>query len=115
DSPIIAKKTGAMLVGSSSAANVGKGYGLTNERIIVVRDGDSQQFGKFKLTFIFSAHSPGDSYPGTIDVPLALPARASDYRTGDCYSLLVEHEGRSILVHGSAGFIPGALAGRHAD
>src|SRR5262249_21551598 len=24
-------------------------------------------------------------------------------------------EGRTILVHGSAGFVPGALAGRHAD
>ena len=34
---------------------------------------------------------------------------------GDCYSLLVEYEGRKILVHGSAGFIPNALDKYKAD
>ena len=40
DSPFVALETGALLVGSSSTANIGKGYGLPDERIRVVNYGD---------------------------------------------------------------------------
>ncbi|MDB4989664.1 MAG: fold metallo-hydrolase [Myxococcaceae bacterium] len=115
DSPIVAQKTSALLVGSTSTANIGRGYGLPRERIRVVRDGEVLRFGRFKVTFILSVHSPNDRYPGTIDDELSAPASASAYRTGDCYSLLIEHAGHSILVHASAGFVPGKLAARRAE
>jgi L-ascorbate metabolism protein UlaG (beta-lactamase superfamily) len=108
-------ETGALLVGSSSTANLGKGYGLPDSRIRVVNVGDTVTFGKFKVTFVRSAHLPTGFATGAIGAPLSLPASASDFKEGDCYSLLIEHGSRKILVQGSAGFVPDALKGRSAD
>ena len=115
DSPFVAQDTGALLVGSSSTGNIGKGYGLPESRIRVVNYGDTATFGRFKVTFLESAHLPAGYATGKITEPLHAPAMASDFREGDCYSLLIEHEGRTMLVQGSAGFVPGALNGRKAD
>jgi L-ascorbate metabolism protein UlaG (beta-lactamase superfamily) len=115
DSPIVAMQTGALLVGSASTANIGKGYGMPEDRIRVVNTGDSMTFGKFKLTFVRSAHLPTGYATGPIGTPLSAPAAASDFKEGDCFSLFIEHGGRAILVQGSAGFVPDALKGRSAD
>jgi len=115
DSPIVAMQTGALLVGSSSTANIGKGYGLPEERIRTVKFGDSLSFGRFKVHFLQSAHLPTGYAPGPISAPLAVPAAASAFGQGDAYSLLIEREGQRVLVQGSAGFVPGALQGRSAD
>jgi len=115
DSPIVAMETGALLVGSSSTANIGKGYGLPEDRIRVVNVGDTAAFGKFKVTFVRSAHLPTGFATGLIGVPLTTPASSTDFKEGDCYWLLVEHGSRNILVQGSAGFVPDALKGQSAD
>ncbi len=115
DSPIVAQETGALLVGSSSTANIGKGYRLPDARMRVLNFGESVAFGRFKVTFLNSSHLPTGYATGPITGPLTVPNSASEFREGDCYSLLIEHEGRSILVQGSAGFVPGALNGRKAD
>jgi L-ascorbate metabolism protein UlaG (beta-lactamase superfamily) len=115
DSPIVAQQTGALLVGSNSTANIGRGYGFPEPRIRRVRNGESLSFGRFKVTFVTSRHLPTDFALGEITSPLSVPARASDFKMGDVYSLLVEHDGRTLLIQGGAGFIPGALKGRKAD
>jgi L-ascorbate metabolism protein UlaG (beta-lactamase superfamily) len=115
DSPLVAMQTGALLVGSSSTANVGRGYGLPEERIRTVKFGDSLNFGRFKVTFIQSAHLPTGYATGAITSPLTVPAAATAFGQGDAYSLLIEHDGKRILVQGSAGFVTGALQGRAAD
>jgi L-ascorbate metabolism protein UlaG (beta-lactamase superfamily) len=115
DSPVVAMETGALLVGSSSTANIGRGQGMPEDRIRVVAPGDSATFGRFKVYFLLSAHLPIGFAPGPITAPLAVPASALAFGQGDAYSLLIEHEGRRILVQGSAGFVPGALQGRSAD
>ncbi|MFO0676123.1 MAG: MBL fold metallo-hydrolase [Polyangiaceae bacterium] len=115
DSALVANETGALLVGSRSTANLGRGGGVVESRIRVVSHGETLAFGRFKVTFFVSEHSPGDHYPGTIDAPVVPPARANAWKTGECYALLVEHDGRSILVNGSSGFRKGLFGGRHAD
>lgn len=116
DSAVVAQRTGAVLVGGESAANVGRGAGLTDDRIRVVTPGEMVSYGAFTLTFIESAHCPPDRFPGAIGEPLVPPARASAYRCGEAWSVVVEHtSGRTALVQGSAGFVPGALDGRRAD
>jgi len=115
DSPLVAQQTGAMLVGSGSTANIAKGYGFPDAGIRVVNPGDTVTFGRFKVTFVKSAHLPTGYAQGTIAEPLSVPAAASDFKEGDCYSLLIEHDGRTLLIQGSAGFVPGALQGRTAD
>src|SRR5204862_525561 len=78
DSPVVAMQTGALLVGSSSTANIGRGYGLPEERIRTVKFGDSLSFGRFKVHFLQSAHLPTGYASGPITAPLVVPAAASD-------------------------------------
>jgi len=116
DSAEVARRTGAVLVGGESTANVGRGAGLAEDRLHTVSSGDEVSYGTWSLTFLASDHCPPDRFPGVIDKPLVPPARAKAYRCGEAWSVLLEHSsGPTALVQGSAGFVPGALAGRRAD
>lgn len=119
DAPLVARLTGARLLGSPSTLQVGRGAGLAEAQMREVKPGDALVLGRFTLRFIPSRHSPtpwtdGDKVEA-IDAPLEPPAHASAWRTGTVWSLLVEHGGRRLLVQASAGFVPGALAGQRAD
>ncbi len=107
--------TGAELVGSESTANVGRGSGVPESSLRVVGDGDVLRYGRFELTFLDSVHSPGENWPGTIDQPLTPPARASAWRTGTAFSVLIDHPLGTALIHASANHLPGMLEGRRAD
>jgi L-ascorbate metabolism protein UlaG (beta-lactamase superfamily) len=117
DAPRVAQLTGAMLLGSRSTANIGRGGGLPEERIIVAQSGLPIAAGAFRVTFIESSHAgaTGGRPRGEIAQPLRPPARILDYRQGGTYSILVEHPQGRVLHHGSAGFVPGMLKLRRAD
>jgi L-ascorbate metabolism protein UlaG (beta-lactamase superfamily) len=115
DSPEVARRTGALLVGSESTANIGRGVGFPEDRIRVVQPGAPMRWGAFTVTAIASAHFPHGMAMGEISQPLVPPARATEYLEGGSWSLLVEHPAGSLLVQGSAGWREGALSGRHAD
>ena len=116
DSAVVADRTGAVLVGGESTAYVGRGHGLAPDRIRVVTSGEAVSFGSFRLTWVESHHCPPDRYPGVITEPVLPPVKAGAYKCGEAWSILVEHAGgRTALIQGSAGFVPGSLAGRSAD
>ena len=115
DSPEVARRTGALLVGSESSANIARGVGFPEARIRVATPGEPMRFGSFEVTLIRSQHFPHGMAMGEIAEPLVPPARALDYLDGGSWSLLVEHPAGSLLVQGSAGWREGALSGRHAD
>ena len=116
DAAVVAHRTGARLLGGRSTAHIGRGGGLTESRIGTVRSGDEVFCGEFALTFVASAHSEPDRFPGAIETPVVPPVRWTAYRCGEAWSILVAHaSGRTALVQGSAGFVPGALAGRRAE
>jgi L-ascorbate metabolism protein UlaG (beta-lactamase superfamily) len=120
DSAIVAQRTGARLVGSASTINIGRGLNFPENRMDLVTPGGTVQFGAWKLRFIASRHSPtpftDGTTPETLTAPLVPPARATAWREGQVWSIFVEHaSGQTILVQGSAGFVPQALAGMHAD
>jgi L-ascorbate metabolism protein UlaG (beta-lactamase superfamily) len=116
DSAVVAARTGARLLGGTSAAHVGRGGGLGEDAVMTVTPGRPVRCGAFTLTVVESEHCPPDRYPGPITAPVVPPVRASAYRCGAAWSVLVEHAGgRTALVQGSAGYRPGALAGRRAD
>jgi L-ascorbate metabolism protein UlaG (beta-lactamase superfamily) len=116
DSAAVAARTGAVLAGGGSAAELARGHGLGEDRIRVVAPGDTVTFGSFRLTWVLSDHCPPDRYPGPITEPVVPPARVREYRCGEAWSLLVGHRsGRTALIQGSAGFVPGSLAGHRAD
>ncbi|WP_107773984.1 MBL fold metallo-hydrolase [Nocardioides sediminis] len=116
DSAVVAEQTGALLVGGESAANIGRGAGLTEQRIRVVASGQSLRVGGFDLTWVESDHCPPDRFPGHITEPVVPPTKAKNYRCGEAWSLLLRHNsGRTALIQGSAGYVPGALTGHRAD
>ncbi|BBX75939.1 MBL fold metallo-hydrolase [Mycobacterium shinjukuense] len=117
DSALVADRTGARLVGGESAANVGRGYGLPEDRLIVAVPGEQITLGAYHVTLVRSQHCPPDRFPGAISAPLTPPVKASAYRCGEAWSTLIHHRpsGRRLLIQGSAGFLTGALAGHRAE
>lgn len=125
DAPVVARQTGALLIGSESTANIGRSSGLSVKDIRVIQGGEEMSFGRFQIKLLRSLHSPLTFLSsfhihrvlldGQIKSPLELPARWSDYKEGGSYSVLIEHDGQTMLVQGSAGFREGALHGHQAD
>lgn len=116
DSAVVAERSGALLVGGESTANIGRGHGLPEDRIVVATPGNPITLGTYTVTLVESHHCPPDRFPGTITEPLRPPAKAGAYRCGEAWSILVAHtSGRTALVQGSAGYVAGALTGHTAD
>lgn len=115
DSPDVAARTGAMLIGSESTANVGRGWGLPETQIAVRRAGDVMTFGRFRITLLPGRHVPSPFTGGEITEPLKPPVRASAYLEGGSFMVLIEHGDKRILINASAGFVPDAMQGRKAD
>jgi L-ascorbate metabolism protein UlaG (beta-lactamase superfamily) len=117
DSALVADRTGAQLVGGESAANVGRGYGLPEDRLVVAVSGEPIALGAYDVTLVESHHCPPDRFPGVITEPVVPPVKVSAYRCGEAWSTLIHHRpsGRRLLIQGSAGFVRGALDGHRAD
>jgi L-ascorbate metabolism protein UlaG (beta-lactamase superfamily) len=119
DAPYFARETGALLVGSESTLNAGRGAGLTGKYLRKAVPGETINIGTFAIKFIESIHGPAFlgrvPYPGEIDKPLIPPRPARDYKLGDTYAIMISHPSGTVVHHGSAGFIPGMYEGIKAD
>ncbi|ORA33278.1 MBL fold metallo-hydrolase [Mycobacterium aquaticum] len=117
DSAVVADRTGATLVGGSSAAQIGHGHGLAPDRVVTATPGRALPLGAFDVTLFESEHCPPDRFPGTITEPVVPPVKASAYKCGEAWSILLHHRAtdRRMLIVGSAGAITGALAGQRAE
>lgn len=117
DTANVALRTGARVIGSASTANIARGGGVPEERICVVAPGALIKLGRFRIAVFSAKHSPGRlfRYHGDVEAPLSPPARMSAYNEGETYAYLVEHDGRRIMIHGSAGFQPGMFHDVPAD
>jgi L-ascorbate metabolism protein UlaG (beta-lactamase superfamily) len=122
DSPMVAMRTGAELVGSESTANVGRGAGMKESAIRVVVPGEPIRYGDFEVIFLLSDHVPQaawlDRLTGMdepISEPLSPPAPVSAWKEGESYVIVIRHPQGNILIQGSAGFVDGQLDGYQAD
>lgn len=119
DAPYFALKTNALLIGSKSTLNVGRGVPLDEKYLQEAEIGHDINIGPFTLKFIKSAHGPAFlgkvPYPGKIDQPLTGLHPARDYKLGETYSILIKHPSGTILHHGSAGYINGMYEGITSD
>ena len=115
DAPLVAERTGAVLAGSESTANVARGLDFPDDRLVSLRHGEALRFGAFEIEPIRSRHFPHGMAMGEITEPLVPPAHATAYREGGSWSLLVRHPSGTMLIHASAGWEPGMYAGRRAD
>ena len=123
DAPEVARRTGATLLGSESTANIGRGWGLPESQIRVVRDREKIRLGRFMITPIESKHfqfpnpemrerALGDP---EISEALVPPVDAFAYKLGIPYVLHVAHPRGSFVIVGSAGYEDGGLEGFEAD
>lgn len=120
DAPEVARRTGAVVVGSRSTANVARGWGLPEERIVEVEPGSPLRFGAFEVTFLTSRHVPlpppaAETLGLEIEEPLVPPVPLDAYLEGGSFTILIAHPRGTVLVQGSAGFLEGALEGLRAD
>jgi L-ascorbate metabolism protein UlaG (beta-lactamase superfamily) len=117
DSAMVAERTGARVVGGTSAAQIGRGHGLSEDRVVVVTPGEPITLGAYDVTLIEAEHCPPDRFPGVITEPVVPPVKVSAYKCGEAWSTLVHHRpsDRRLLIVGSAGFVRGALAGKRAE
>jgi L-ascorbate metabolism protein UlaG (beta-lactamase superfamily) len=119
DSPEVAKRTGAILLGSQSSANIARGWGLDESQIQIAVDRKPTRFGLFTITLIETKHfqfpdpevaERALAHP-KIEAPLVPPVGTFDYRLGKPYAIHVTHPRGSFLVQASAGYVPGGLVG----
>ena len=118
DSADIARFTGADVLGSPSTANIARSSLIDPASIKIIKMGESYSYGKFEITFFESRHAPLGSntkISGEVRAPFQIPAPYTAWKQGACYSIHIKHPDGSVLVQGSAGFIPGQLDGLQAD
>jgi L-ascorbate metabolism protein UlaG (beta-lactamase superfamily) len=117
DVPIVAARTNADVAGSRSTQNIARGLAFPEDRIRTFENGEFLAYADFNIMAMATSTSAtsGDSLAGDIDVPLRPPVSPRAYRTGRSYSLLVEHDGRRVLIVGRATYEPGSMLGIDAD
>lgn len=115
DVPYIARRTRATVIGSESAANLMRSFGLPAAQIIPVQGGEDYQFGRFSLRVIPSLHAAlaNKHYIDTRVIPPTLhpPLRYGDYAEGRDFAYLIRFDGHEILTFGSANYIERELDG----
>ena len=119
DAPYVANRTGAVIYGSSSTLNVGRGGDVPEERLVLFEKGKTYGVGDFRITVIASLHSKPVIFQSDlgqeITKPLAQPCRGADYKEGGSYDFLVENGGKKYLIRPSFNYLEGQLDGIHAD
>ncbi len=118
DSAEVAKQTGAQLMGSATTAQIAAGSHLPITQIKVIETETIYPVGAFEVTFYPSQHAPlatNSAISGTVAAPLTLPAPYTAWKLGQAYTLVIGHPKGRMLIQGSAGFVPGALAEIEVD
>jgi L-ascorbate metabolism protein UlaG (beta-lactamase superfamily) len=121
DVPYIARKTGAMVIGSETHANVLRAAGVPEGKLVQVKGGEYMQFDGYTIEVFPSVHSLGGTkkyaVPGhLVSVPSAPPRKVGDLPEGDTliYLLTIAEKFRVFLMS-SGNYIERAIAGLRPD
>jgi len=119
DAPYFSKFSDALLIGSASSLQIGRGAGLPEDKMLLYQANQPFWLGKFRITPLLSKHSPAQKTaqflgfqsdePRFITQPLKQPAKANAFEEGGSYDLYIEHGNNRLLVKASANFVPNAL------
>lgn len=115
DAARVARRTGAVVVGSSSTRWIARGDDLPEERIrIIERDGQTFEFGAFTVSTIVAPHTVPLRLEGAITAPVRPPASVFRYREGGSYAFLIRHGACRILIVPSTSYTPSLFQGVEA-
>ena len=123
DAPYIARKTGAVIVGNASVANLARTSDVPDSALITVRGSEDYEFGAFSLRVIPSLHSAilNKRYYtrfGSAEIPRGLkpPLRRRDYmQDGGTFAYLLRIGGQQILIMGGMNYIEREMDGLRPD
>lgn len=118
DAPAIAKKTGAVVIGTESTCNIAVNGGVPDEQIHAVRGGEDYEYGKFSLRVIPSLHSALSCklYKDFGTVPQkSEPLRLDEYVEGGTLAYLIRIGGREVLLFGSMNYVEREVEGLRPD
>lgn len=120
DVAYVAKATGAVLYGSESTLNIGRGGELGEKQLALYKPGEEVKVGQFVVTVFESKHSPpmrfvNDDLGEVIDKPLEQPAGVRDFKEGGSFDFLIRRGDHAVLVTPSTNAVEGALDKVRAD
>ncbi len=119
DAPAIARRTGAVLIGSRSTGRVGLGHGVERSRILAAGALEAS-VGPFSIELVPSRHAKvvlgrASPFPGEIPRVPRRPLRVHHYRDGGALGVLVRAGDVTVYHNGSADLVDAALEGKRAD
>jgi len=120
DAPRIAKRTGALLVGSESTCAWGAAEGLDESRLVRFSPrGGTVTVGDIEIRMVPSRHGKALFHrvplPGFVAHTPRLPQPIWAYKMGGAFGVLLRTEGCSIYHNGSADLVDAELRGLQAD
>src|SRR5258705_10100975 len=121
DVPYIAKKTGAMVIGSETHANVMRAAGEPDGKIVQVKGGEYMQFDGYTIEVFPSVHSMGGTkkyaVPGhLVSVPASPPTKVGDLPEGDTLIYVLRIGGEyTIFLISSGNYLQRAPPGLQPD
>jgi reactive intermediate/imine deaminase len=124
DAGYIAKRTGAVVLGHETAANLSRAYAVPENQLITLRGGEDYDFEDFSVRAIPSIHSAledkryfnnGRGIAGVAPRGLKAPLRRVDYQEGGSLAYLLRMAGHEVLIMGSMNFIEREMEGLRPD
>jgi L-ascorbate metabolism protein UlaG (beta-lactamase superfamily) len=127
DLPYIARKTGALVLGTESTINVASAYGIPRSQLQVARGGDDLALGPISIRVIPSLHgilrrapnmaanASGPLPPLVVPRDAKAPLHLRDFAEGGTLAYLIRIGGRQILAFGSMNYIEREVDGLRPD
>jgi L-ascorbate metabolism protein UlaG (beta-lactamase superfamily) len=127
DVPYIARKTGALVIGTESARNLARAYGIAGDKLIVARGGDDLEFDGWSVRVVPSLHGVlrrapflrrdpnAPPPPAVIPIDAVAPLHLNQFAEGGTLAYLIRIGGRQILAFGSMNYIEREVAGLRPD
>lgn len=126
DVPYIARKTGALVIGTETTANFARANGVPNSQILTVKGGEDLALGDISIRIVPSVHGilrhapnwqpRGTAPPQTFSADAKPPFRFDQLPgEGGTLAYLVRIGGRQVLAFGSMNYIEREVEGLRPD
>ncbi len=122
DAPYIARRTGAVIIGRETTANIARAYDVPESQLITVRGGEDYDFGAFSLRVIPSIHTAlehkhyfNGSMAGDAPRGLRAPLKFGNFVEGGSVAYLLRLAGHQVLIMGSMNYIEREMEGLRPD
>ncbi len=120
DAGVISRRTGAVIIGHETAANLARAYDVPDSNLITVLGGEDYAFDGFSLRVVPNIHSAlddkryfnnGRGIAGNAPRGLRAPLRRNQYQEGGNLAYLLRMAGHEVLIMGSMNYLEREMEG----